>query len=68
MEKEKIKVLIGDDTANYGIRLASALRERGLYAITRRKGEKALLKAIISESPDVVRKLLLAQLSLEFLP
>lgn len=54
MEKEKIKVLIGDDTANYGIRLASALRERGLYAITRRKGEKALLKAIISESPDVV--------------
>ncbi|MBR1822758.1 MAG: sporulation transcription factor Spo0A [Ruminococcus sp.] len=54
MENDRIKVLIGDDTANFGIRLASALREKGLYAYTRRKDEKTLCAAIIKEHPDVV--------------
>lgn len=33
----KIKVLIGDDSAEYGIACASSLRAAGLYVITRRK-------------------------------
>ena len=35
----KIKVLIGDDSAEYGIACASSLRAAGLYVITRRKDE-----------------------------
>lgn len=50
----KIKVLIGDDSAEYGIACASALRSMGLYVITRRKDGKALLDAIRNDAPDVV--------------
>ncbi len=51
---DKIKVLIGDDTVDYGITTASALRNYGLYAITRRKDGNILLNAIADEKPDVV--------------
>lgn len=52
--KEKTKILIGDDTADYGISTASALRSYGLYAITRRKDGAILLNTIKEELPDVV--------------
>ncbi len=52
--KEKKKILIGDDTADYGISTASALRSYGLYAITRRKDGAILLNTIKEELPDVV--------------
>ncbi len=32
MENDKIRVLIGDNTADNGIKLASGLREMGVYA------------------------------------
>ena len=51
---EKKKVLIGDDTVDYGITTASALRGYGLYAITRRKDGNILLNTILEERPDVV--------------
>ncbi len=51
---QKKKILIGDDTADYGINTASALRSYDLYAITRRKDGNILLNAIIEEKPDVV--------------
>ncbi len=51
---EKTKVLIGDDTVDYGITTASSLRGYGLYAITRRKDGNVLLNTILEESPDVV--------------
>ena len=54
MDNRKIKVLIGDDSAEYGIACASALRSMGLYVITRRKDGKALLDAIRNDAPDVV--------------
>lgn len=54
MDNRKIKVLIGDDSAEYGITCASVLRESGLYVITRRRDGKAILEAIRSEQPDVV--------------
>jgi two-component system response regulator (stage 0 sporulation protein A) len=50
----KLKVLIGDDTAEYGIMCASSLRKRGLYVITRQKDGKVLFEAIKNEKPDVV--------------
>lgn len=43
----KIKVLIGDDTAEYGVKIASQLRELGLYAYTRRRDGAILLDSII---------------------
>ncbi len=52
--KEIKKILIGDDSADYGITTASALRSYGLYAITRRKDGNVLLNAILTEAPDVV--------------
>lgn len=51
---DKIKVLIGDDSVDYGITTASALRNHGLYAITRRKDGNVLLNTILDEQPDVV--------------
>lgn len=54
MKKEMIKVLIADDTAENGVRLASQLREMGMYAYTRRKDGSAIFDAIVSDSPDVV--------------
>ena len=50
----KIKVMIGDDSAEYGVNLASKLRESGLYAYTRRKDGNVLLESIKNDSPDVV--------------
>ncbi len=52
--KEKSKILIGDDSADFGITTASALRGYGLYAITRRKDGNVLLNTILDEKPDVV--------------
>ena len=52
--KEMKKILIGDDTADFGITTANALRGYGLYAITRRKDGNVLMKAIMEEKPDVV--------------
>ncbi|MBR2913683.1 MAG: sporulation transcription factor Spo0A [Oscillospiraceae bacterium] len=52
--KNSKKILIGDDSAEYGITTASALRSYGLYAITRRKDGNVLLNTILSEKPDVV--------------
>ena len=49
-----IKVLIGDDSAEYGVALASMLRKKGLYAFTRRKDGNVLLDAIKKDAPDVV--------------
>ena len=33
----KVKVLIGDDSAENGVSIANKLRERGMYAYTRRR-------------------------------
>ncbi|MCM1314880.1 MAG: sporulation transcription factor Spo0A [Muribaculaceae bacterium] len=53
MENDKIKVLIGDNTAENGINLASRLREMGVYAYTRKNDGKAILNSIIKDVPDV---------------
>ena len=50
----KIKVLIGDDSVEYGINCASVLRSMGMYAITRPKDGGTLFETIKNDSPDVV--------------
>ena len=51
---EKIKILIGDDSAQFGVSCASVLRQSGFYVITRPKNGKTVLEAISSERPEVV--------------
>ncbi len=50
----EIKVLIGDTTADYGVRIASALKTMGIAAFTRRKDINSILNSIIRDNPDVV--------------
>lgn len=50
----KIKVLIGDDSVEYGIACASTLRGMGMYAVTRPKDGNVLFETIKNDSPDVV--------------
>ncbi len=50
----KIKVLIGDDSVEYGIACASTLRGLGMYAITRPKDGSVLFETIKNDMPDVV--------------
>ena len=49
----KIKVLIGDDSAETGVSIANKLRERGMYAYTRRKDMGVILESIRKDTPDV---------------
>lgn len=49
----QVKVLIGDDSAESGVSIANKLRERGLYAYTRRKDCNVILDSIRNDPPDV---------------
>lgn len=49
----KIKVLIGDDSAENGVSVANKLRERGMYAYTRRKDCNIILDSIRNDPPDI---------------
>lgn len=51
---EKIKVIIGDESKEFGCMLANSLRGRGFFAVTRDSDGLSLLEAIRSEEPDVV--------------
>ena len=50
----KIKVLIEDDSVEYGITCASTLRSMGMYAVTRPKDGGVLFETIKNDSPDIV--------------
>lgn len=50
----QIKVLIGDDSAEYGIACANHLRSLGFYAITRKKDGKVVQEEILANAPDIV--------------
>lgn len=50
----KIKILIGDDTAEFGVAYANALRAKDFYVIARPKDGRILFEAIRNEQPDVV--------------
>lgn len=48
----KIKVLIGDDSALTGVSTANKLRERGMYAYTRRKDSDVIVESIRNDMPE----------------
>lgn len=50
----KIKILIGDDSAQYGVKCASSLRTMGFFVITRQKDGMVIFDAIKNEQPDAV--------------
>ncbi len=52
-KSKKIKVLIGDDSEEYGQRCASTLREAGFFCIMRPKDGNIILEAVRDEAPDV---------------
>ena len=52
--QKQVKVLIGDDTAEYGVSCASVLRSQGMYAYTRPKNGNTVLESIRQDAPDVV--------------
>ena len=52
--QKQVKVLIGDDTAEYGVSCASVLRAQGMYAYTRPKNGNSVLESIRNDTPDVV--------------
>lgn len=54
MDNKKIKVLIGDDSAEYGVACANELRALGLYVMTRHRDGRVILDAIQLDKPDVV--------------
>jgi two-component system response regulator (stage 0 sporulation protein A) len=49
-----LKVLICNDKADYGIRIASKLNENNVYAYTRRNETQVIIDSIAKDSPDVV--------------
>ena len=51
----KIKILIGDDSAQYGVACASSLRAMGFFVITRPKDGLTIYDAIKNEQPDVTQ-------------
>lgn len=51
---KKLKVLIGDDSEDFGLKCAQELREMGFFCIVRPKDGGAVLDAVTSEVPDVV--------------
>ena len=50
----KIKILIGDDSAQYGVFCAANLRNPGFFVITRQKDGMVIFDAVKNELPDVV--------------
>ena len=49
----KVKVLIADDTAA-GVSVANKLREKGMYAYTRRKNCGIIVESVKNDAPDAV--------------
>lgn len=50
----KVKVLIGDDSVEYGLSCANCFRAKGIYTVTRKKDGKVLLESIQADCPEVV--------------
>ena len=48
-----IKVMLGDDSVEYGVNLAGKLRDLGVYAYTRKKDGNVIFDAIQNDTPDV---------------
>ncbi len=49
---EKIKVLIGDDSSEYGLTWASRLKKEGMFTVARNKNGKVILDSVKNDMPD----------------
>ncbi len=49
---EKIKILIGDNSAEFGLTWASLLKKEGMFTATRAKNGKVILESIKNDMPD----------------
>lgn len=54
MEKPTLKALICSGSAEFGVKLASHLSQKDIYAYTRKNEESIIINAIISDSPELV--------------
>ncbi len=54
MQQNKIKVLIAEDSMEYGVICANKLRTEHFYVFTRRQDGRVVLDSIEKEHPDVV--------------
>ncbi len=52
MNSRKIRVLIGDDSSEYGLTWASTLKKEGLYTITRQKNGRVIFDTVKNDMPD----------------
>jgi len=53
-KKQQIKILIGDDSIEFGMTWARSLMAKGMYAITRAKNGKVIFDTIKSDKFDIV--------------
>ena len=49
---DKIKVLIGDDSSEYGLTWASLLKKEGMFTAARHKNGKVILESVKNDMPD----------------
>lgn len=49
---EKIKVLIGDDSSEYGLTWANCLKKEGMFTVARNKNGRLILEAVKNDMPD----------------
>ena len=54
MENNQIKVLIADNTVEFGMTIAAFLHEKGIFAFTRGGTEDEIINAVRTELPDIV--------------
>ena len=54
MNKNAVKILIGDDTIETGIKVASHLHSDDVFAYTRKNDYNVIFNAIVKDEPDIV--------------
>lgn len=54
MFSEKVRVLIADDTLDHGFKIAGALKQRGIFAYTRKRDGDVLYRSILKDRPEIV--------------
>lgn len=54
MNKNSVKILIGDDSIETGIKIASHLHSEEIFAYTRKNDYNVIFNAIVKDEPDIV--------------
>ena len=54
MNNNSIKVLVSDDTYEFGLKIADFLTTRGIFAYTRKKDAGTIIDSVLRDRPDVM--------------